>query len=453
MEFEQRRNLILNGNMTKVIITLSLPIMLNNFIQTVYNLTDTYWISKLGDTEMAAMTLVWPVIFFMLSLGMGVSIGGTALISQYTGSNRMDDAAKVAGQVISFSAIFSVILGIVGYFSASSIVSFMGAEGDLYNLAVEFLSIMFLGMPTMFIFFAFTAIKQGQGDTFTPMIYGGLSVAFNMILDPVFIFVFDLGIGGAAIATVTSRGIFSIYAIYRLFLSKQGIHLKRSHLLWNKNVLLKLINVAWPSSIGQSTAALGFIVLNIFIISFGESTMAAFGVGNRITSLILMPAMGIGNALATIVGQNLGADNISRAKKAVKTSVFLTTIVLILGGSIIFSIAGNVISQFTNNPVVYEQGTYYLKLIVAGIPLMGFFQIFVGVFQGSGHTIMAMIIMMGRLWGLRIPLIVLFKNFTNLGTNSVWYAMILSNLIICFVGYGLYMTGSWQKKVIKKRAV
>ncbi len=453
MKFEQKRHLILNGNMTKVIITLALPIMLNNFIQTIYNLTDTYWVSKLGDTAVGAITLVWPVIFFMMALGIGVSVGGTALISQYTGSDRMDEATKVAGQIISFSTVFSIILGVIGYFAVPAIVRFMGAEGAMYDLAVEFLSIIFLGMPTMFIFFAFTAIKQGQGDTFTPMIYGGISVALNMILDPILILNLDLGIGGAAIATVISRGIFSLYAVYTLFLSKQGIKLRRSHLSLNKKVLYKLIKVAWPASIGQSTAALGFIVLNIFIFSFGESTITAFGIGNRINSLILMPVMGIGNALATIVGQNLGADNISRAKKAVRTSTFLATAVLIFGGTILFILAGNVVSNFTNTPEVYEQATYYLKLIVASVPLMGFFQVFVGTFQGSGHTLMAMTIMMGRLWGLRIPLILIFKNFTNLGTNSVWYAMILSNLIICIIGYGMYMTGRWQKKIIKKRAV
>ncbi len=453
MKYIKNRDLILNGKMSKVILTLSLPIMLNNFIQTVYNLTDTYWVSKLGDTEIAAMTLIWPIIFFMISLGIGVSIAGTALVSQYTGSDRLEDATEIAGHVISFSFTLSLALGVIGYFLAPCLVSAMGGEGELYDRAVEFLSIMFLGMPTMFIFFSFTSIKQGQGDTVTPMVYGGLSVLLNIILDPLFILVFDLGIRGAAIATVISRGIFSLYAVYRLFLSKDGIKLHRKHLFWKKNVLSKLIKIAWPSSLGQSTTSVGFAILNIFIFSFGKSTIAAFGIGNRINSLILMPAMGIGNALATVVGQNLGANNIARAKKAVRTSVILATLFLVVGASIIFITAENIISLFTDNAQVLSQGTYYLKLITASVPLMGFFQIFIGTFQGSGHTIMAMIIMMGRLWVLRIPMIIMFKNFTSLGTNSVWYAMVLSNLLICIIGFGMYKSGKWEKKVIKKRAV
>lgn len=454
MDYNGKRDLILNSNnMAKVILTLSAPLMLNNFIQTIYNLTDTFWVSRLGSTQVAAITLIWPLIFFAMSLGMGISIAGTALISQYTGSHDIKEATKVAGQLILFSIVFSLILGVLGAFSAPYIVKLMGGEGELLQDATDFLRIIFIGMPTMFVFFSFNAIKQGQGDTVTPMKYGAFSVGLNLILDPIFIFTLNLGVKGAAFATVLSRGIFVTYAIYRLFTESEGIYLHKEHMKLNKELLLKIVKIGLPSSIGQSTAALGFAVLNMFILSFGESTIAAFGIGNRINSLVLMPAMGIGSALATIVGQNLGADNIERAKKAVKTSALLTTIFLLAGGSILFTLSGKVISLFNSEPEIYEQGTYYLKLISASLPLMGFFQIFIGTFQGSGHTLSAMSIMMGRLWGLRIPLILTFKNFTNLGTKSVWYAMVLSNAIICIIAFAMYKTGRWQKKVIKKKSM
>ena len=449
MDYSEKRNLILNGNISKAILILSGPIMLNNFIQTVYNLTDTFFISRLGATEVAAITLIWPVIFFMLSVGMGISIAGTALVSQYVGSDRLEDATNVAGQIISFTFVSSIVAGIIGYFIAPYIIRAMGGEGELFTHALQFLRIIFLGLPTMFIFFGFNAIKQGQGDTFTPMIFTGLSVTLNIILDPILIFTFGMGVGGAALATVIARGIFSFYAVYSLFLSPKGIKLSKHNLRFNKEVLIKILKVGLPSSIGQSTTAFGFAILNVFIISFGETTLAAFGIGNRINSLILMPAMGIGNALATIVGQNLGADNIQRARDAVKSSIKLATLFLIIGGTIIFALSESIIGQFTNDPEVFEQGTFYLRLITASLPLMGLFQIFVGTFQGSGHTIMAMSIMMGRLWGLRIPLILILKNYTNLGSSSVWYAMILSNALICLVGLGLYMTRSWERKIIK----
>lgn len=453
MDYTEKRKLILKGDMVKVILTLSVPIMINNLIQTIYNLTDTFFVSRLGDTEVNAVGFVWPLIFFMMSIAIGLSIAGTALISQYTGANESEEAQTVAGQILSFAFIASIVLGISGALLTPFIVSIMGAEGELFNYSVDFLRIILLGLPTMFVFNAFNAIKQGQGDTYTPMVLVGLSVALNIILDPIFIFVFDLGVSGAAIATVISRGALATYAVYILFTKDDGIRLNKSHLKIKKYWLKKIVSIGLPSSIGQSTASLGFAVLNIFVKSFGGATLTAFIIGNRINSLILMPAMGIGSALATVVGQNLGKDNISRARKAVKTSAALTTIFLVIGGSLVFIFATNIINLFTNSKEVINQATFYLRVISASLPLMGIFQVFNGTFQGSGHTIMAMLVMSSRLWVFRIPMIIVFKNYTNLAERSVWFAMILSNAFVCLIGFILYLSRKWEHKIIKKELV
>jgi len=300
------------------------------------------------------------------------------------------------------------------------------------------------------LFFSFTTIKQGQGDTLTPMKYGAASLLLNIILDPIFIFTFGLGIKGAAMATVFSRGVFAIYAMYKLFENIDGsIRMNKKLLKPNINDSKKLLLVAIPSSVGQATEAFGFTILTMFVLSFGESTVAAFGITNRINSLILMPAMGIGTALATIVGQNIGADNIDRAKQAVKTSALLSTTFLVAGGTIILLSADTLIGLFTKNSDVLSQGTYFLKLITLGLPLMGFYQIFIGTFQGSGHTVISMILMASRLWIFRIPLVIILKNITDLGEKSIWFAMISSNVLICLIAFILYLSGRWQKKVIQ----
>jgi len=213
----------------------------------------------------------------------------------------------------------------------------------------------------------------------------------------------------------------------------------------------KLLSVAIPSSVGQATEAFGFTILTMFVLSFGESTVTAFGITNRINSLILMPAMGIGTALATIIGQNIGADNIERAKQAVKTSALLSTVFLVAGGTLILLSADTLIGFFTNNSEVLLQGTYFLKLITLGLPLMGFYRIFIGTFQGSGHTVISMILMASRLWIFRIPLVVILKNITDLGEKSIWFAMISSNVLICLISFVLYLSGRWQEKVIQEQ--
>ncbi|WP_249168729.1 MATE family efflux transporter [Alkaliphilus sp. B6464] len=454
MNYKEKQKLILEGNMSRVILTLAAPIMFNNLVQTLYNLADTYWVSKLGTLEMASITLVFPVIFLTLSVGTGINVAGTALISQYIGSNGEKDATRVATQMFSFSVILSIILGIIGYFSTPYIVKAMGGNGDVFTYSTEYLSIMFWEIPGMFLFLVYTSIKQGQGDTVTPMVLNVMGVILNIILDPIFIFTFGMGIRGAAIATVLSRMIFALYAIYTLFAQKNGIYLDKNNLGLDRKTLGEIISIGLPASLGQSAAAFGFVILNGFVISYGADTLAAFGIGNRINSLILMPVMGIGNALATIIGQNLGANKKDRTTLAFKTSMRLSTIFMIIGGIILFIASPNIVSIFVkNDPEVFRQGTEYLKLISASLPLMGFFQVFVGTFQGSGHTIYAMMMDMGRLWGIRIPMIMLFKKYTHWGSSGVWYAMVLSNGLICIFGLIVYLSGKWQKQIIKKKAL
>ncbi len=449
MSYSSKRELILEGKMKKVILTLALPIMFNNFIQTLYNLVDAFWVSKLGAIEFAATAFVWPVLFLIISLGVGMNVAGTALISQHIGANDKKNANVVAGQLFTISIIITLVFSAIGFFTTDKIVYLMGARGQLLNFSTQYLRIMFLDVPVLFVGFVFAAIRQGQGDTITPMIINVCSVVLNMILDPIFIFTLGMGIRGAAIATVLSKLIFAIYIIYFLLTKKEGVHIIPKYLRLKREILYKIIRVGLPASLGQAGAALGFIVLNSFVVSFGDYTLAAFGIGNRINSLVMMPAMGIGSALATVVGQNLGADKPDRAKQAFKTSVLMSITYMSIGGVILIFFAENVIGIFAKEREVIEQGTYYMRLIAASLPLMGIFQSLLGAFQGSGHTMYMMYLNMGRLWIIRIPMIILFKNYTLLGSKSVWFAMIISNFIICGVGLILYIKGNWQRKIVR----
>lgn len=451
---KNRSELILKGSITKAILMLSLPIMASNLMQTFYNLTDTFFVSKLGTSQMAAMQITFPLIFLLISLGAGLSVGGLALISQYIGANDRRDARKVAGQLLSISIIGSLLVAIVGFFIAEPILKLMNAEGELLKHATVFLRIMFLGAPTTFITFAFNGIKQGEGDTLTPMIISSLSVVLNIILDPIFIFTFDMGIAGAATATILSRAIFNVVAIYILFSPKHNsLKLKRKDLYLDRHFSGQLFSVGMPAAFGQATTAIGFAVMNGFIISYGESIVTAFAIGNRISSLIFMPAMGIGGALSTIIGQNIGAGNIKRANSAFLKSVGLASGVMVIGASIMYFYTDQLIGVFTDDPYIIKEGSYYLKMILLTIPLFGFFNCITGLFQGSGHTLSAMAINMGRLWLLRIPMILLLDFFNMHEPKYIWYAMIFSNFMIVIVGIIMYLTGRWKVPVIKKKRV
>jgi len=445
MEYINKRDFILNGNMSKVILKLSVPVMLNNLVQTIYNLTDTFFVSKLGTSQLAAMQFTWPLIFLITSLAGGLGIAATALISQYIGEDKPREAKRVAGQSLSFTFMIAILFGSIGFLLTTFILKWMGGKGDLLLYSKAYLEIMFLGMPTVFLFFAFSAIKQGQGDMITPMRLSAMSVVLNLILDPIFIFTLGMGIRGAAIATVISRGFFIFYALWILFYSKSGISLNLKDLILDKITTQRILKIGLPSMFGQSMTSVGFAVMNGFIVTYGDSILSAFALGNRISGLAFMPAMGIGSALTTVVGQNLGANDINRVKSAFWTSLKMSIGFLVIGASIILLFSSQILGWFTKDPVVFGQGLLYMRVILFTVPLMGIYFSFIGLFQGTGHTKQAMVIMMGRLWILRIPLIIIFKHFTNWGASGIWIAMVISNVVICIVGFLMYLTGRWQE--------
>ena len=455
MEKLDKRNLILRGNLYKVIITLALPIMLNNFIQTLFNLADAYYVGQLGYVEFAATAFVWPVNFLFISIGIGISIAGTSILSQCIGAEKYDEANRVSSQLIVVSCIISVIFAIVGYFATPLIVSLMGATGDLAKFGSIYLQITFLDTPFMFFYFSFNAIMNSQGDTIKPTILSGICALLNIILDPIFIFTLNMGVAGAAIATLISKAILAILGGFILVKYSSIIRPSIKNFKFDKEIVKQLIRIGLPSTIGQSGSSLGFLVLNSFILSYGSITMAAFGMVNRITSLVMQPAMGIGAAMTAIVGQNLGNSQIDRVKEAFKKSMSLSLYMSITGCVLLLVFDNQIINFFIKaeeNPEVISQGITYLKYIAYSMPLMGIFSILQGIFQGSGHTKYSMAMEIGRLWIVRIPLILMFKHLTTAGETGIWFSMSFSNLLVCIFGFWLYRRNKWQTRIIHIKA-
>lgn len=452
MKKQDRKELILNGNMYKVIITLSLPIMLNNFIQTLYNLADAMWVSKLGSVQFAATSFVWPVIFLFISLGIGISVAGTSILSQLVGASEYEEANKYASQLMAISMVFSIIFALLGYFLSPYIVGWMGGTGDLAKYSNIYLRISFLGFPFVFLFFNFNSIMNAQGNTLAPTILSAISAIVNVILDPIFIFILDMGVAGAAIATVLSQALLVFAGIYILKNHSPMIKLEFKGFKFDKIMLKKIVEIGFPATIGQSGAALGFTVLNSFIASYGTSTLAAFAMVNRVTSLVMQPPMGIGAALTSIVGQNIGANQFDRVMEAFKKSTIIVLSISIVGTGFLIWKDKSIIDFFMRSKddmEVINQGITYLRYISVSMPFMGMFSIFQGLFQGSGHTKYSMAMAIGRLWFIRIPMILVFKHLMGIGPEGIWFSMSFSNFLICVYGYTVYRRGKWKTKVIR----
>ena len=453
MNKQDKSELILKGNIYKVLLTLSIPIMINSLIQTLYNLVDGIWVSKISSVHFAATALVWPINFLFIALGIGLSIAGTSLLSQLIGGNRIDEAKEYASQLIVISFLISVLFAIIGFIISPFIISAMGGTGNLARYGNIYLRITFLDLPFMFLFFNINSIMNSQGDTVSPTILSGISAIINVILDPIFIFTLNMGIAGAAWATLVARASLTIAGFYLLFRGDNKIIPNFKNFRFKKKIIKEIVTVGLPASIGQSGAALGFIVLNGFIVTYGTATLAAFGMVNRVTSLLMQPSMGIGAALTAVVGQNIGANQFDRVVEAFKKATKLTLIIGLSGAILIFVFSKPIVGLFIqskDDPNVIIQSITYMKFVAFSMPLMGLFSVLQGIFQGSGKTKYSMAMEIGRLWLVRLPMILIFKHFTNFGPTGIWFSMSFSNLLVCIYGFWIFTKGVWRSSVISE---
>lgn len=451
MKTLRKRKMILEGNMYKVVILLSLPIMLSNLIQTMYNLTDTFFLSKLGPTPVASMTLAWPVVFMQLALGVGIGIAGTTLISQYIGAKKIEEARKVAAQLTVFAMSFSILLAVIGVISTPTILRVMGATNEIYDNAYIYLVLIVGGAPLMYAGFIYSSIKQGEGDTISPMILSLISVVINIILDPIFIFYFKLGIKGAALATLLARFIMVFYVIYQLFIKDTPMKLYIRDLKPDMKIIKRLTKIGIPASIGQATIALGFVILNSFVNTYGEITLAAMGIGNRINGLIVMPAMGVGGAVSSIVGQNIGNNNIKRVKECVLKSSILASIFSIFGTITLLAWGDHIIAFFSKDPEIIRLGHDYLFYISLSLIGLAILPIITGTLQGAGQTKKAMYLSMSRLWALRIPALFILPYFIGRTEKVIWLAVFGSNMITLVVAIIVYKRTTFSSLVAKNK--
>ena len=446
---QNNSDLILKGDMYKVLLSLSIPVMINSIIQTLYNLVDGIWVSRISSVHFAATSFVWPINFLFVALGMGLSVAGTSLLSHLLGAGKYKEANAYTSQLMAASFVLSLLFVAGGLITSPYIIRLMGAEGEFFSLANTYLRISFLDLPFMFLYFNINSIMNAQGNTVTPTILSGISALINVVLDPVFIFTFGMGIGGAAWATVLSRVILALLGLIFIFNENNNVKPNFRGFKPNKVILKEIVRVGLPASIGQTGASIGFMALNGFIVSYGTATLAAFGMVNRVTNLVMQPAMAVGAALTAVVGQNLGAGYLDRAGESFKKASKIALYIGIIGGCLIFIFSRQIVTFFIqskDDAEVISQGITYMKYVAFSMPLMGMFSVFQGIFQGSGNTKYSMAMEVGRLWAVRLPMILIFKNLTNLGPSGIWFSMSFSNLLVCLYGLWVYKSYGWSRK-------
>lgn len=437
--------------MLSAILSLAIPVVINSFLQTMYNLTDTYWLGHIGKEELAAINLVTPVQNIVINFGTGITVAGSVLIAQYIGAKADKEARKMASQIYACAMIFAFVCAAICFIMAPGIVSWLGAEADIYKYSRQYLQIVVLDMPFLFTINMFTALNQAQGDTVRPMLLNLVGIILNMILDPLLMVVFSLGISGAALATLFAKLPSAVIALCSLLRKENNIHIDYKNFRFEKDKLKDILRIGLPTAIGGSTMQFGFLLMSKNVYKYGTDAMAAYGIGNKVNSLITLPSNGIGSAAATIVGQNMGAGQVDRAKKGYILSRNICVVFLFVGGMILsrMPVSRAIVGIFNNDEQVVAMAADFLSIMAFWCWTNGIYNATSGLFQGTGHTEVTMIVDAARLWVFRFLTLFFCEKVLHMGVRSVWYSVVVSNAISAFILYIVYKTNIWKKSKIK----
>jgi putative MATE family efflux protein len=442
-------------------VALAWPIIVTELLQVAYNLADTFWLGRYSTDALAAISLAFPLIFLFISVGGGFTVAGSTLVAQYTGAKSEGSAGTVAGQTLSFITLIAVTVGVLGFLLTdpmlASLPSSAGTGADVIPLAGEYMEVFFLGLPFLFGFFVFSALMRGYGNTRAPMVVMGVSVLVNVVIDPILIFGWfgapELGVQGAALATIVSRGIATVIGIYVLFGTAAGPSVSVADFRPKLEYVREIVRIGVPSAVEQSATALGFITLTVMVISFTPEVVAAYGLGNRLVSLIFLPALGLGRATNTIVGQNLGAGKPNRAERAVYLAASVGAGVMIVAGVVAYLFAEPIVSVFVGTSGADAAATVqfsveYVRIRAAEFGFIGVLQVVLGAYRGAGNTKTALAFSLIALWLGRVPIVYLLSFEYGFAETGIWIGMAAGQIIGAILAGAWFTRGTWKRSVI-----
>ncbi len=451
-EQNSNRNNIIDQPIVPTMIKLSWPIIVGQGMHLMYQLADTFWVGRLGAEHLAAITLSFPLLFIVFSMGAGFSIAGVALVSQYTGAEKHDQASKAAAQILIFAILISLAFVIPGRIFSEEMLILIGAEPEVLPLARDYLVIFITGVPVIFVYFVFSAALEGIGNTITPMKIKIISVLINIVLDPFLIFGWSffprLGISGAAVATVFARLIAGIVGVYIMFGGRTELKLKPHHLIPDPAMIKRIFRIGLPAALGDSGLAVAITIMTSLVAGFGTVTVAAWGIANRITSMIRMPAFGMGRATGIMVGQHLGAKQPDEAGRVSYLGTVITFLFMVGLAFLLLILSPQIMSIFTEDGQVVEIGTEFLQIAGFAYAFLGAHIVLSGALNGAGKTVQQTFFRLLSLWGFQIPFSYLLAYTLSWDRYGIWWGILAAKVLGFLVLFLWFRRGTWKTREI-----
>jgi putative MATE family efflux protein len=440
------------GSIRKAVFLLAIPMILEMLLEAVFALVDIFFVSKLGSYATSTVGLTESFITIVYSIAIGLSMAATAMVARRVGEKNYEEASRSGAQAMILAVSVTLVVSISGIIFASDILRMMGGNADIIARGSGYTRIMMASSVSIMLLFMINGIFRGAGNATIAMKSVGLANICNIILCPMLINGYgpfpELGLEGAAIATTTGRTIGVLYQLYHLMSDKGIIRMKRSHFLPDGRILRSLVNVAYTATLQFIIASASWMVLIRIISRFGEDVIAGYTIAIRLIVFFILPAWGLSNAAATLVGQNLGAKQPQRAETSVwkvakynATFMALVSVVFLLG-------ADAIVPLFNTNPVVVSVAVKALHIVSLGYICYGVGMVMMNAFNGAGDSKTPTWINLFGFWAFQIPLAYLLAIQMNMGPTGVFIAIISAETAITVAGVILFKRGRWKQAKI-----
>ncbi|WP_152041889.1 MATE family efflux transporter [Salinigranum salinum] len=435
-----------SGGIGKPLFYLALPIVITNLLQTAYNLADTFWLGQYSTEALAAISFGFPLVFLLISLGFGISIAGSVLVAQYVGAGEEAEAEYAASQTVTFAVLASVVLGAGGYFFVEDVLRLLGASPDVLPGATAYMEVISLGIVFLFGFLVFISLMRGYGDTITPMLVMFGSVAINVALDPFLIFgwwIFpELGVAGAAYATVFSRSLALFVGLVIMFRGNRGVQIHLDQMRPDLDYFRRIASLGGPASFEVTSRALSVNFLLVVVGLFATPVVAAFGIGTRVFSVVFLPAIAVAQGVETMSGQNIGAGKPDRAEATADFAAKGMFVILSAMGVLVFVFTEPIVAVFTTDQAVVDEGVTFLRTVAPTFGMLGIMRAYGGSFRGAGKTMTSAALAIATLWVVRLP--VAWFGAQSFGPVGIWYGFVVSNVFGAALALAWYKRGTWR---------
>ncbi len=437
------------GGIDRAIILLSIPMILEMIMEALFAVVDVFFVSRVSVNAVATVGLTESVITLVYSIAIGLSMATTAMVARRVGEEDHEKAAIAAVQAILITLAFSVAISVLGIVFAADILRLMGGSEALIAEGVWYTRIIFGSNMVIMLLFLLNAIFRGAGDAAIAMRALWIANILNIILDPCFIFGLgpfpELGVAGAAVATSIGRGIGVMFQVYILLRGRVIIKIAKRHLIVVWSIIRRLLDVSVGGMGQYLIASASWIFLMRIMSEFGESAVAGYTISIRMIIFAILPAWGMANAAATLVGQNLGAEQPDRAEKSVWKAA-LYTMIFLLGVTVIYFVGATPMVQFFHaDPLVVQYGVASLKIICLGYVFFAYGMVIGQAFNGAGDTKTPTWINFVCFWLLQIPLAYALGITVEIGPSGVFWAVAICETVLALICIYVFRLGKWKE--------